>query len=163
MSDISIKLLSYKSFKYLLLLGVPLIILIIIAKEAFLFILNILVVISLNILEISSIKSYFINMLDNSIKGIKVGNKLLKQILKELNIAEDKCSVSSVASCISKAKDELKSCSDFEKEATGDFRQEQIAKIYKDIHNIKYFKLNLLDEENIKLVNLKFVNFIEKN
>ena len=28
----------------------------------------------------------------------------------------------------------------------------QIAKIYKDVDNIKYFKLNLLDKENIELV-----------
>lgn len=33
-----------------------------------------------------------------------------------------------------------------------DSQLKQIAKIYKDIDNVKYFKLNLLDEEDIKLV-----------
>ena len=66
--------------------------------------------------------------------------KILKQILKELSISEDKCSVSSVAASISKAKDELKSCETFEKEASGDFRQEQIAKIYNKYQ--EYLKKN---------------------
>lgn len=66
--------------------------------------------------------------------------KVLKQILKDLSIAEDKCSVSSVASSISKAKDELKTCEAYEKEASGDFRQEQIAKIYNKYQ--EYLKKN---------------------
>ena len=53
------------------------------AKAQFLLILNILVVINLNMSLNSSIKLYFISIFDSNINGIKEGNKLLKQILKE--------------------------------------------------------------------------------
>lgn len=82
--------------------------------------------------------------------------KILKQILKELSISEDKCSVSTVASCISKAKDELKNCSDFEKEASGDFRQEQIAKIYNKYQ--EYLKKNnSLDFDDLIFLTVKLL------
>ena len=58
--------------------------------------------------------------------------KLIKQILKDLKIDEDKFSASSIASSISKAKDELKTVSDYEREASGDYREEQIAKVYSE-------------------------------
>ncbi len=58
--------------------------------------------------------------------------KLIKQILKDLKIDEEKFSASSIASSISKAKDELKTVSDYEREASGDYREEQIAKVYSE-------------------------------
>lgn len=39
----------------------------------------------------------------------------------------------------------------------------QVAKIYKDINNIKYFKLNLLDEEDIKLVDKLDIDILVSN
>ena len=58
--------------------------------------------------------------------------KLIKQILKDLKIDEDKFSASSIASSISKAKDELKTAVDYEREASGDYKEEQIAKVYRE-------------------------------
>ena len=58
--------------------------------------------------------------------------KLIKQILRDLKIDEDKFSASSIASSISKAKDELKTVLDYEREASGDYREEQIAKVYSE-------------------------------
>ena len=58
--------------------------------------------------------------------------KLIKQILKDLKIDEDKFSASSIASSISKAKDELKTAVDYEREPSGDYKEEQIAKVYRE-------------------------------
>ena len=52
--------------------------------------------------------------------------------MKDLKIDEDKFSASSIASSISKAKDELKTAVDYEREASGDYKEEQIAKVYRE-------------------------------
>lgn len=44
-----------------------------------------------------------------------------------------------------------------------DNQLKQIAKIYKDIDNVKYFKLNLLDEEDIKLVEKLNIDILVSN
>lgn len=62
--------------------------------------------------------------------------KLIKQILKDLKIDEDKFSASSIASSISKAKDELKTVVDYERESSGDYREEQIAKVYNEYQKL---------------------------
>lgn len=62
--------------------------------------------------------------------------KLIKQILKDLKIDEDKFSASSIASSISKAKDELKTVVDYERGSSGDYREEQIAKVYNEYQKL---------------------------
>ncbi len=62
--------------------------------------------------------------------------KLIKQVLKELRIDEDKFSATSIISGISKAKDELKTPADYERDATGDYREEQIAKVYTEYQKL---------------------------
>ena len=62
--------------------------------------------------------------------------KLIKQVLKDLRIDEDKFSAASIISSISKAKDELKTPADYERDATGDYREEQIAKVYTEYQKL---------------------------
>lgn len=62
--------------------------------------------------------------------------KLIKQVLKDLRMDEDKFSASGVASSISRAKDELKTAEDYAVEAAGDYREEQIAKVYTEYQKL---------------------------
>lgn len=56
--------------------------------------------------------------------------KIIKQILKELQLSDDKFNPNGIASVIGKAKDKLQNAEEFQKESIGDYREEQIAKVY---------------------------------
>lgn len=63
-------------------------------------------------------------------------DKVIKDILKRLNIDDKKYPSKLIGSEISKAKDNMKSPEDYEKQGYGDFRKEQIAKVYMEYQKI---------------------------
>ena len=57
--------------------------------------------------------------------------RLIKEAMRLLDIDDKKIPVKSVLNEISRAKDRLEGCGDFEKNAGGDFRLKEIARVYK--------------------------------
>lgn len=74
--------------------------------------------------------------------------KLIKLIIKKLEIDENKLSPSGVIAEISKAKNNLKNVVDYEKEAYGDYYKEQVAKIYREYQDT-IVRNNSLDFDDI--------------
>lgn len=82
--------------------------------------------------------------------------KLIKQVLKDLRLDEDKFSASGVASSISRAKDELKTAEDYTAEASGDYREEQIAKVYTEYQKLLK-KNNSVDFDDLIFLTVKLL------
>ena len=74
--------------------------------------------------------------------------KLIKLIIKKLEIDENKLSSSGVIAEISKAKNNLKTVLDYEKDAYGDYYKEQVAKIYREYQDT-IVRNNSLDFDDI--------------
>ena len=73
---------------------------------------------------------------------------VIKECLKELDIDEKAYSPRSVLSVISRAKDELLDCDDFEQKFAGDFYREKVAEIYR-LYQRKLKSYNALDFDDI--------------
>lgn len=73
---------------------------------------------------------------------------LIKECMKELNIDEKSIEIKSVMSQIGNAKDDLKTPEMFEAEASGDYRLQRIAKIYK-LYQKRLKKNNALDFDDL--------------
>ena len=74
--------------------------------------------------------------------------KLIKLIIKKLEIDENKLSPSGVIAEISKAKNNLNTVADYEKVAYGDYYKEQVAKIYREYQDT-IVRNNSLDFDDI--------------
>lgn len=84
--------------------------------------------------------------------------KLIKEELKKLNIDEKQLPVSSICYEISKAKDDMKTPEKYILEAYGDYRKEQIAKVYAEYaKDMKSY--NAIDFDDIIMLTVKV--FIE--
>ncbi len=84
--------------------------------------------------------------------------KVIKEIIKKLNIDDKKYTASSVGYEISNAKNNMKNASVYEKESVGDYRKEEISKIYKLYEEI-LFKNNSIDFDDIIMLTVKiFLN-----
>ncbi|WP_105615570.1 DNA helicase PcrA [Vallitalea okinawensis] len=73
---------------------------------------------------------------------------LMKQCIKELNMNEKNFNPRSMIGEVSSAKNELLTPKQYETEAMGDFRKEQVARIYK-LYQEKLFSNNALDFDDI--------------
>lgn len=83
-------------------------------------------------------------------------DKVIKDILKRLNIDDKKYPSKLIGSEISKAKDNMKSPEDYEKQGYGDFRKEQIAKVYMEYQKI--LKANdAIDFDDIIMLTVKML------
>jgi DNA helicase II / ATP-dependent DNA helicase PcrA len=88
--------------------------------------------------------------------------KLIKEIMKKLSVDDKKYLPSYVSSQISKAKDNLKTPEDYSKDVVGDFRKEQVAKIY-EIYQQELKSYNSLDFDDIIMLTVKiFTKFPDR-
>lgn len=74
--------------------------------------------------------------------------KLLKQIIEELNISESVVTLKSAANLISKAKDKLLSVEKYQANARDNFRAEKIAQIYKE-YQARLKKYDAMDFDDL--------------
>ncbi len=80
--------------------------------------------------------------------------KLIKEELKKLNIDEKQLPVNSIGYEISKAKDEMKTPEKYLLEVSGDYRREQIGKVYREYANdMKSY--NAIDFDDIIMLTVK--------
>ena len=84
--------------------------------------------------------------------------KLITDCMKKLNIDQKKLPVKTVMSQISRAKDNLKSSSDFAKEAQSDHKARQIARIY-EMYEARLLESNLLDFDDIIMQTVNLLRF----
>ncbi len=80
--------------------------------------------------------------------------KVIKEVMKKLNIDEKVYPVGLIKSEISKAKEVMKSAADYQKSAIGDYRKEEIAKIYTMYQNTLE-KNNSIDFDDIIMLTVK--------
>ena len=81
-------------------------------------------------------------------------DKVLKDILKKLNLDKDKYPTNSIGYEISRAKDNMKNPDDYLQEVKGDFRKEKIAEIYK-IYQETLKSNNAVDFDDIIMLTVK--------
>ncbi len=80
--------------------------------------------------------------------------KLIKEVLKKLNLDDKKFIPSSIGYEISKAKDNMISAEQYSRENSGDYRKEQIAKIY-SIYQSELKSYNAIDFDDIIMLTVK--------
>ncbi len=81
-------------------------------------------------------------------------DKVIKEVMKKLNIDEKQYPVASIKGEIGRAKDSMKSPDQYIKEVAGDFRREKIGEIYKEYQNTLK-KNNSIDFDDILLLTVE--------
>lgn len=84
--------------------------------------------------------------------------KVIKEVIKKLNVDDKKYPVSLIKYEISQAKDKMINYEKYSKDATGDFRKEQIAKIY-ELYQKTLKQNNAIDFDDILMLTVQI--FIE--
>ena len=88
--------------------------------------------------------------------------KVIKEVLKKLNISDKEYPVSYIKYEISRAKDNMKEPDDYLKEVSGDFRREKVAQIYMAYQDLLK-KNNSIDFDDIIMLTVKvFLNNSER-
>lgn len=89
-------------------------------------------------------------------------DKVIKEVLKKLNIDEKQYPVSLIKYEISKAKDLMKDYSKYKEEVSGDFRREKIAEIY-ELYQKTLKQNNSIDFDDILMLTVKlFLEFPDR-
>lgn len=84
--------------------------------------------------------------------------KVIKEVLKKLNISDKEYPVSYIKYEISRAKDNMKGPDEYLSEATGDFRKEKVARVYSAYQELLK-KNNAIDFDDIIMLTVKvFLN-----
>ncbi len=88
--------------------------------------------------------------LDFTVYDALEAQKIVKQIMEDLNISENILSVKSAANLISKAKDKMLTPGEYKKHTTDNFRAEKVAQIYEK-YQAKLKSLDAMDFDDLML------------